>query len=78
MEKLQVVRSLFRVLRPSKARMHISTYPIRHKVRISNGLVEIGISDNSDADEAAIRGDWIAVGNDMRKVIENYRMRQGA
>jgi hypothetical protein len=58
--------------------MHISNYPIRHKVRFSNGLVKIRISDNSDADEAAIRGDWIAIGNDMRKVIENYRMHQGA
>ena len=78
MNKLPVVRSLFRALRPRKARMHISTYPIRYQVRYLDGLVEIRISDNSDADQAAIRGDWIAIGNDMRKAIEGFRIHQGA
>ena len=78
MVKLPFVQSLVRALRPSKPKMHVSTYPVRHVVYISDGLVEVKFSDNSDADWAAIRGDWIAVGNDMRKAIRDSRIHQGA
>ena len=78
MDKLPVVQSLVRALRPSKTKMHRCTYPVRYYVYISDRLVEIRSSDNSDADQAAIRGDWITIGNDMRKVIKDFRIHQGA
>ena len=78
MYKLSAVQSLLKSLRSRKPRMHVSTYPVRHIVYISDGVVEVKISDNSDADLAAIRGDWIVVGNDMRKAIKDFRVHQGA